>query len=390
MLKNINKFLNEKKYVRYSEYALLPAIEYSEKLFPRDHLKNAYLIACHHILPSAHMMIRSMINLGLDENNIALIGKCYSSDEKTMENMIKEGIFVCKSSIEFDSDKSFDQQFKESVTSLLKNQIQRMQPPKDAKIIILDDGGALITAAQYLAEDYINICGVEFTSSGYRRLAAMSLKFPVIDVAQSRSKLQFESPLIAKAIADNLKAKLNISSIPPKDILVVGSGAIGKAVQLMLKNDCSQHKIKGYDSIKELSELDHSNFSEFDIIIGATGNQVMNHNYYDSLREEAILVSVSSSDREFDGVKFRQLSGKKWNTHDDVYYNGLCLLNCGFPVNFSGGSRVSVPLKQYQYFMAMLFVGVCEAVFYNKDDGQIIKLNNNFMNGNLNKVKMVG
>ena len=127
MLKNINKFLNEKEYVRYSEYALLPAIEYSEKLFPRDHLKNAYLIACHHILPSAHMMIRSMINLGLDENNIALIGKCYSSDEKTMENMIKEGIFVCKSSIEFDSDKSFDQQFKESVTSLLKNQIQRMR-----------------------------------------------------------------------------------------------------------------------------------------------------------------------------------------------------------------------------------------------------------------------
>jgi S-adenosylhomocysteine hydrolase len=378
-----------KEYVRYSGYALLPAVEYSENLFPRDHLKNAYLIACHHILPSAHMMIRSMINLGLEEGNVALIGKCYSSDEKTMENMIKEGIFVCKSSIEFDSDKSFDQQFKESIISFLQSQIQRMRPSKDAKIIILDDGGALIAAAQYLAKDYINICGVEFTSSGYRRLAAMSLKFPVIDVAQSRSKLEFESPLIAKSVTDNLESKLNISSMGPKDILVVGSGAIGNAVRKMLKNECMQHNTKNYDSTKELSEIHHLDFSNFDIIIGATGNRIMSHNYYDSLREEAILVSVSSSDREFDGVKFRQLSGKKWNTHDDVYYNGLCLLNCGFPINFSGGGRVSVPLMQYQFFIAMLFIGVCEAVLYNKDDGQVIKLNNNFMCRTLNRYNLV-
>jgi S-adenosylhomocysteine hydrolase len=378
-----------KEYVHYSGHMLLPAIEYSENLFPKDHLKNAYLIACHHILPSAHMMIRSMINVGLDENNIALIGKCYSSDEKTMENMIREGIFVCRSSIEFDSDKSFDQQFRESITSFLQSQIQRMQPAKDAKIIILDDGGALIAAAQYLAKDYTNICGVEYTSSGYRRLAAMVLNFPVIDVAQSRSKLEFESPLIAKAIADNLEAKLNISSMSSKDILVVGSGAIGKAVHKMLKNDCSQHNTKAYDSTKELSEIEHLDFSNFDIIIGATGNRIMSHHYYDSLREGATLVSVSSSDREFDGVKFRQLSGKKWNIHDDVYYNGLYLLNCGFPVNFSGGGRSSVPLMQYQFFMAMLFIGVCEAVLYNKDDGQVIKLNNNFMSRTLNRSNLV-
>ena len=157
----------------------------------------------------------------------------------------------------------------------------------------------------------------------------------------------------------------------------------------MLKNECMQHNTKNYDSTKELSEIHHLDFSNFDIIIAATGNRIMSHNYYDSLREEAILVSVSSSDREFDGVKFRQLSGKKWNTHDDVYYNGLCLLNCGFPINFSGGGRVSVPLMQYQFFIAMLFIGVCEAVLYNKDDGQVIKLNNNFMYRTLNRYNLV-
>ncbi len=380
---------DDREYVKYAGYTLLPALEYAENLFSKDHLKNTYIIACHHILASAHMMIRSMMNLGLDINNIALIGKCYSSDEKVMENMLKEGIFVCKSSIEFDSDQSFDKQFKDSIVKFLHEQIQRMQPAKDAKIIILDDGGTLIAAAQDLGEQYTNMCGVEFTSSGYRRLAAMSLKFPVIDVAQSKSKLEFESPLIAKAVTDNLEKKLNISSMAPKDILVVGSGAIGTAVCKILKNECTQHHIKTYDSEKDLSEIHHLDFSNFDIIIGATGNKIMSHHYYDSLREGAVLVSVSSADREFDAVNFRKLSGKKYNTHDDVYYNGLCLLNCGFPINFSGGDRVSVPLMKYQFFMALLFIGVCEAVLYNKNDGKVIKLNNNFIDRTLNGSSLV-
>ena len=267
------------EYVKYAGHALLPALEYTENLFPKDHLKNAYLIACQHILPSTHMMLRSMMNLGLDINNIAMIGKCYSSDEKTMKNMLKEGVFVCKSSVEFDSDQSFDQQFNDSIKSFLHTQIQRMRPSKDAKIIILEDGGALITAAQDLAEHYPNICGVEQTSSGYRRLASMSLKFPVIDVAQSKSKLDFECPLIAKSVTDNLENKLNILSMAPKEILVIGNGLIGNAVNKMLKTECNQHNTTIYDSAKELSEIAHLDFSNFDIIIGATGNKIMSHHY---------------------------------------------------------------------------------------------------------------
>ena len=174
-------FYDPKKYTRCGEPSFTTTVEHAENFFSGDHFKNSYIIAAQHILPSTHMMIRSMINLGLDASNIAVIGKCYSSDEKTMEAMIKEGVFVCKSSVEFDSDQSFDQQFKNSVEKFLYDQIKKMQPVKDAKIIILDDGGSLIIAAQDLASHYSNICGVEQTSSGYHRLVTMPLKFPVIN-----------------------------------------------------------------------------------------------------------------------------------------------------------------------------------------------------------------
>lgn len=390
LLKNMKrKFYDPKKYAQYGGHTFLPAVEFSKSLFPKDHLKNTYLISCQHILPSTHMMLRSMIDIGLDINNIAMIGKCYSSDQETMDIMLREGIYVCPSSVEFDSDKSFDQQFNESIKSFLSTQIERMQPNKDARIIILDDGGALITAAQCLADTYTNICGVEQTSSGNHRLSSMSLKFPVIDVAQSKAKSDFESPLIAKSIMDNLEKKLNISLMTPKEVLVIGNGLIGNSIYKILTNECSQHNTTTYDAVKERSEIDHLDFSIFDIIIGATGDKVMSHHYFDSLKKGCVLVSVSSSDREFDGAHFRRLSGKKWNTHDDAFYNGICLINCGFPINFSGGKRASIPLMQIQFVCSLLFLGVCEAVNYKKDDGQMIKLNNNFIANTFNRSTLV-
>ena len=55
----------------YNGMYRLPVLEYAETLFPKTHLINTYLITCQHILPSTHMMLRSMINIGLDPNNIS-------------------------------------------------------------------------------------------------------------------------------------------------------------------------------------------------------------------------------------------------------------------------------------------------------------------------------
>ena len=352
--------------VLYKNLSYLPLLEYTESLFPRNHLQNIYVISCQHILPSTHMMFRSMIRMGLDPQKLGVIGKCYSTNDNTMANMKDEGIYVCPSSNQFNSSMSFDMQFQNSIKHFLKNQIKRMAPNVNDIIVILDDGGELLTAAQHLIEYFPNICGVEQNSSGYHKLAYTNMKFPIKNVAFSKEKLHFEAPLIAQAVFKKLKDR-NLTDVPKKEVLIVGNGCVGQAVKKILLEK-TDHNIKSFDLVQEKTDIDYLDFGSFDIIIGATGNTIMTHNYYDSLKDGVVLLSVSSSDREFDAVHLRQLSNKTWQKHDDVQYKNIQLLNCGFPLNFSGEEGASIPLHQIQLVCSFLLLGVCE--FANLASGQ--------------------
>lgn len=365
-------FCSSSQSVRYHGLNKLPVIQYLEELFPSDHLAEVYVIACQHILPSTHMMFRSLFDLGLSKERVAVIGKCYSTNNKTMKNMINEGITVCSSSNKFVSNQSFDEQFRVSIKEFLAKQIMRMKPNRNAKIIILDDGGELITEAYKLLEEYPNICGVEQTSSGYRKIDSMELKMPVVNVAFSTLKLNFESPLIASSIIEILERRIGIKKAQAKDILIIGGGAIGYSLRDAFAESCSQHRVFIHDLIKDKSEIEYPDYNAYDLIIGATGSKSFSRYYYDQLKEGTILASVSSSDREFDSAYFRALSGKKWKAHDDVKHNGICLLNSGFPLNFSGEDVVSIPLKQIQLVCGLLFLGVCELVDVNLESGRFL------------------
>lgn len=379
------------KHTKYNNLQFLPLVKYTEGLFSKNYLSNVFILACQHILPSTHMMIRSMINLGLDVNKIAIIGKCYSTNQTVMKNMIREGIFVCESSKKFDSNMSFDEQFRNSINSFLRRQIARMKPDKNSTIIILDDGAELISAAQNLIDFYPNVFGVEQTSSGYHKLAYTSMNFPVKNIALSKEKLNLETPLIAQSILNNLEQKLSLESAEHKEILIVGNGYVGEAMSgLLNKKKYGQHKVTKYDIVQEKSDIDYVDFSNFDLIIGATGNMMMTHNYYPSLKKNTTLVSVSSSDREFDAVNFRKLSGRKFNTHEDVHYNNIRLLNCGFPINFSGEDRVSVSLDKIQLVCSLLLLGVCECITCSKHQKQFVKLDKNATDSILEKFSVVG
>lgn len=380
------QFLNSS----YSGYKLLPLLQYVEQLFPKSHLENVYLLSCQHILPSTHMMIRSMINLGLKLDRIALIGKCYSTNKTTMQNMINDGIYVCKSSSEFKKDVSFDEQFRKNVEVFLQKQLERMKPDKNAHIIILDDGGELLTMAQELSKFYTNIYGVEQTSSGYHKLAHTPMNFPVKNVALSKEKLNFESPFIASSIMQSLEDRISLSKMSPKEILVIGNGFIGKEILSLLKEKpYTHHNVSKYDIVKTKSDIDYLDFSKFDIILGATGNKIMTHNYYDVLKNNAVLASVSSSDREFDGHHFRRLSSANCNVHDDIFYKNICLLNCGFPLNFNGADKVSLPLSKIQLVCALLLAGVCEFKFCNKQQSNFVQLDKELTEKILSQFKLM-
>jgi S-adenosylhomocysteine hydrolase len=359
----------------YEGYSSLPLIQYLADSIPKNLLKDVYLIACQHVLPSAHLMIRSMMDLGLATENIAVIGKCYSTSALAAKNLQKEGIYVCPSSSVFDSHQSFDAQFRDNIEKFLINQILRMNITEDSKIIILDDGGELIYAAHRLLSGYRYIYGVEQTSSGYYKLKNTKLHFPVVNVARSKAKLSIESPMIVESIIRQIDNSLNRLSLVPKSCLIIGNGAIGKCLYEKLKTQYDL--IKCYDIDKDKSDLVEPIIKEYDLIIGTTGQNVLENQ--NQLRAGQILASVSSSDREFNAVTHRKHLPHTNNCHMDLLVNDIWILNSGFPINFHGTDYDNVPLKYIQLTFALLFAGV-SYVIQNSSNLGLIQLPESIQN----------
>ena len=80
--------------------------------------------------------------------------------------------------------------------------------------------------------------------------------------------------------------------------------------------------------------------------------------FYGSLKKGAILVSSSSSDREFDAPHLRMLIERYTNCHDNARIRDIILLNSGFPLTFTKYSW-GAEGKRIQLTRALIFSAVC-------------------------------
>lgn len=205
------------------------------------------------------------------------------------------------------------------------------------------------------------------------------MDFPVINVARSYAKLKVESPIIAKTCIERLKSSLSRLKLKPKSILIIGAGAVGNAIYEKLN---STFLVKRYDLDSKLSDYKNESLKailgEFDMIIGSTGKEIIDISLYKYLKDDAILVSVSSSDREFSAVNLRKMIDKKITCHDDLKVKSWYLLNGGFPINFDGAED-SASSEEIQITLALLFASLCLAVKQNYHKG-LIDLEKNTQN----------
>lgn len=340
----------------------LPLLNFTAKLFDKTDLSNVLLIAVQHMLKTNVDMFESLFQKGLKPENTFLLGKCYSTNNQVMQDFQKQGIFVHPGSNEFNSHLSFDTSFDANIADLLKHIKKTVNLQNYTKVLLLDDGGHLIDVANEILPDITNVVGVEQTSSGHYRLQAIPLKFPVINVARSQAKLLYESPFIAEIIVQTLLKKIKQHQLSPSRVLIIGAGAIGTEISHLLKNTFDTHcyDIKNHISDFGTSELKNI-LPNFDIIIGAVGQEVINTKLQKILQPNTILVSASSSDREFSAVILRKQLPITHNCHDDLYINSLWLFNCGFPLNFNGAQH-SVPAEKIQLTRALMFAGLCSAM----------------------------
>lgn len=351
----------------------LSILECFSSSYSDDFLKDYYLIGCQHLLPSTHLMLRSFFDNGLRPERTALIGKCYSTSPTTHALMQEEGIYVCPSSTQFDSHQSYDDQFQENMSLFLKNTIDKLKIPFGAKVIVLDDGGELISIINKNTSRFGKIIGVEQTSAGYHKLAAIHLKMPVVNVARSSTKLVMESSMVTDPQIQKITRFLNSSGLKPEKVLIIGNGALGKHVALAFR---SFYEVTCYDKVAQLSEIKEANLdvSSFDLIVGATGSAILTKEQLCNLKRNVVLASISSSDREFNAPYLRRRIKKIDNCHTDLFIDGIHLLNCGFPLNFQGADEDTIPLEKIQITIALLFLAVYQGISSQNSQKGLVSL----------------
>lgn len=341
---------------------ILPLVESLISSYVGPDFSKVKIIGVQHILETTHSMFRSLYKLGLKPENVSLIGKCYSTCREVYEEMRADGIDVSPGSFSYASHQPFDKLFEAEIQSFLSKHLEDLSADKYEKIIVLDDGGKCISFLSQHLSKVSNIIGIEQTSSGYHAIRSIKLPFPVINIARSPLKLRLESPMIAEAAAERLFMSLQKKEIVTDRALIIGGGAIGKA---MLNKLSTKLQVTVYDRETHLSTEQFSDFpsliSNFPLIIGCTGQTTIPKELHSQLSRGTALVSVSSSDREFDAVHLRNQIPENDNCHSDLIVNGLVLVNSGFPVNFDGG-RENIEPELIQLTIALITAGVLEAL----------------------------
>jgi S-adenosylhomocysteine hydrolase len=367
------------------EIPKLPLLGSLSTFWDEVEFTNTVLVGIQHLLASTAPLMSKLEEAGLGYNRMFLLGKVYSSNPQSAEALKRLGISVHPGSLKLNRVTLFEDyriQLRRAAADLIATANEQLQfQPKPRRLLVLDSGGTLIGLVnRHRANIDAEVVAVEQTRSGARAIRDLTKPlFPVINVAESRAKLRHESPYIASAIIDKIRVELQklpteMDLIPLK-ALVVGAGAVGMEVAKQLTNKVAELTV--YDPDDErvavarktglLTSGLQAGLSRSQLIIGCVGKSWLPKNSERHIRDGAILVSGSSSNVEFLGL--RLLDGRDEDGFKLVHCsypvkvpNGTAwILNAGFPVDFDG-SPAPIPLHIIQYTMALMLAGAYQAI----------------------------
>ena len=337
-------------------------LKHTQTLFPDIDLSDITLITCHHILEIDFLVLKAFFEKGLKPQNVYVIGKAYSTSEHVLHKYREVGIHVANASNRINPRKSFDDYFSEEITKFLDELAGRVK----GNVIVWDDGGMLnkelIKRVGTLP--FRVIASLEQTSSGFNALSGIDLKFPIVNMARSKAKLQFETPFIVEKNLKKLYEYLHQHNKSMQKVLIIGGGVIGREMKKHLLARGVLVDVfdvqSGASDFPENTTIDDI-LSIYDIIIGTTGKQVVSAEEIGRFKNDAIVMSVSSSDREFDAVGWRKIAHVESDrVHQDIVIDRKVLLNNGFPLNFDGAPE-SVPLQYISLTGALTLAGIYTA-----------------------------
>ncbi len=348
---------------------------------PSSPLATAQVLACRHLLGSTVAELAAIRSALPNIRFVEVLGKPYSANRAAILEMERRGFAVDRASCVLpDRDSSSFGQFATTHKSSVRAAVERLiasSGDETEPLLVIDDGGALIDAVgQAIRARRIRrpVVAVEQTTHGMFAVRPL-LKEPavrqhglaVINVAESYGKLVHESPIIAKSVVNESWEWLRFhsSTFPYRagDLRfgVVGYGTVGSYVVTQLRGhslsvrvyDRSKHKASvasanGIPIARSIGEL----LETCDVVIGASGGVSIDSDMAEQLRDGAILISASSGDREFSGLRGWAMevapllpSRTRPDAFDEVHGlrtarsrdgRKIYIFNGGFPINFDG------------------------------------------------------
>ena len=338
----------------------LPLVENLMQLLDDLNLENTLIISVQHLCSTTEVLFDALLHLNLYPDNLYVLGKCYSTNPDVLLRLRKKGVNALFSSTSFNYLVPFDLDFDRNVDEMIKQVISSNDLFSFERIIILDDGGHLLERAEILLPKGLPIIGIEQTSSGFNRMKDKNLSFPIINLARSWLKLEYESPIIIALVLRKLKEKLDQLDCSVNKVLLLGYGVLGQKIHDILKD---RYLVSIFDSVPEKSMISPHDFKtrlgEFDLIIGCTGSTSLIFDDFRYLKKPVVLASISSSDREFESFKFRKLNPVK-NCHGHVTAEGITLLNSGFPITFDEDYD-SIDTNDFQLTRSLILASIYQA-----------------------------
>jgi S-adenosylhomocysteine hydrolase len=337
-------------------------------------LEQISIVASQHLLWSQLEMFKRFLQYWIKPEDIHIIWKNYSTNNDVFFALKNMWFDVDKSSNIFNYKKDFDSDFDGNIDRMIGN-IENKPQIINKKFIFLDDGGHLIkrTHEAWWQKKYDIIGWIEQTSSWIGQIKDLELQYPFLNIARSHFKLLLETPHIGNHFVDRLISKIEEHNIKNPNCLVVWSWPIWRSIVIRIK----QLGIEaiGYDnkiidgvesglysnqfkqSSKNIFEFFWDTIKKYNVIIWATWSNIMKFENLENLWEHTLLVSVSSSDREFPSKEIRIASWQEKTIHEDRIYDNVILVNSWFPLTFKWNYD-EVPSGIIQLTIASLYWAV--------------------------------
>jgi S-adenosylhomocysteine hydrolase len=344
----------------------LPLLDWVANHTTKSRLQDYAIVINTHILPNYMPFFRHLAYL-VPMGRLFVLEKAYSTVPDAYRSLIEAGCEVVQ--VKMEPGLPYDYAATKSLDVLWSKVSEEKAKGQFSKMLIISDGGDLLTSIPWDRLQGVSITAVEQTQRGIARIETSNRQLPpIVSVASTGIKKTLESQMIAHSVIAKLQEFQLFT--PGQKVGVIGAGSIGSTIihLLMQMNlDVSYYDSTHYEDNMSGATIKvslDSLLNDCDLIIGTTGTDALRGIAFERAHGHKILVSASSADVEFYTVlKLAPLTDQPFDTrklslHDDLTVE---ILNGGYPINFDRNGDAA-PSEDIVLTYSLMYIAAMEAV----------------------------